>query len=93
LVEQFGIFRDQHRAQPAAGHRIGATSGVRVNLGRLPGTLVLFCYPILHVFYPVFPPDQSAERTLAWVGENRALLQANEEWQSSEETSGRIGPA
>jgi hypothetical protein len=27
------------------------------------------------VFYPVFPPDKSAERTLSWVRENRDWLQ------------------
>ena len=41
-------------------------------------TLVARAGRILHVFYPVFPPDQSAEHTLSWVTENHALLQEND---------------
>jgi len=37
-------------------------------------TLVAHAGRILHVFYPVFPPDQSARRTLSWIIENRASL-------------------
>ncbi|MBV8898616.1 MAG: peroxiredoxin [Verrucomicrobia bacterium] len=55
-------------------------------------TLVARAGRILHVFYPVFPPDQSAERTLSWVRENRVLLQEDEGRRSSGATSGRIGP-
>jgi hypothetical protein len=55
-------------------------------------TLVARAGRILHVFYPVFPPDQSAERTLSWVRENHVLLQEDEGRRSSGNTSGRIGP-
>jgi len=37
-------------------------------------TLVARAGRVLHVFYPVFPPDQSAGRTLSWIMENRASL-------------------
>jgi peroxiredoxin len=37
-------------------------------------TLVARAGRILHVFYPVFPPDKDAERTLSWVMENQALI-------------------
>ncbi len=40
------------------------TSGIRL-LRRL--TLVIDDRTITHVFYPVFPPDKSAETTLAWL--------------------------
>ncbi len=30
-------------------------------------TLVLLAGRIEHVFYPVFPPDQSAAQTLTWL--------------------------
>jgi peroxiredoxin len=33
-------------------------------------TLVACGGRILHLFYPVFPPDKDAERTLSWVSEN-----------------------
>lgn len=56
-------------------------------------TLVARAGRILHVFYPVFPPDQSAECTLSWLRENQALPHGDEERQGSEETSGQIGPA
>ncbi|HEX5779250.1 MAG TPA: peroxiredoxin [Xanthobacteraceae bacterium] len=45
------------------------TSGMRL-LRRL--TLVIDDGVIAHVFYPVFPPDKSAETTLAWLQENPA---------------------
>jgi peroxiredoxin len=34
-------------------------------------TLVIDDGVITHVFYPVFPPDQSVEVVLAWLEENR----------------------
>lgn len=45
------------------------TSGMRL-LRRL--TLVIDDGVIAHVFYPVFPPDKSADTTLAWLQENPA---------------------
>jgi peroxiredoxin len=41
-------------------------------------TLVAHAGRVIHVFYPVFPPDQNAERTLSWITENQALLQEND---------------
>ena len=35
-------------------------------------TLVIDDGVIAHVFYPVFPPDKSADTTLAWLQENPA---------------------
>jgi peroxiredoxin len=40
-------------------------------------TLLARASRILHVFYPVFPPDKDAERTLSWVMENQALIREN----------------
>jgi peroxiredoxin (alkyl hydroperoxide reductase subunit C) len=37
-------------------------------------TLVARAGRILHVFYPVFPPNKDAEHTLSWVTENQALV-------------------
>jgi peroxiredoxin len=37
-------------------------------------TLVAHAGRVLHVFYPVFPPNQSAGSTLSWVMENKASL-------------------
>src|SRR5215472_14562241 len=37
-------------------------------------TLVVRAGRILHVFYPVFPPNKDAEHTLSWVTENQALI-------------------
>jgi peroxiredoxin len=39
-------------------------------------TLVLLGGRIEHVFYPVFPPDRSAEQTLAWLGAHPLPTQA-----------------
>jgi peroxiredoxin len=35
-------------------------------------TLVIDDGRISHVFYPVFPPDKSAEATLSWLQANRS---------------------
>jgi len=40
-------------------------------------TLVARAGRIVHLFYPVFPPDKDAAHTLSWVTENQALVREN----------------
>jgi peroxiredoxin len=47
-------------------------------------TLVAEAGRVLHVFYPVFPPDQSGQHTLSWITKNQALLH--------EKTGGAVFP-
>jgi peroxiredoxin len=41
-------------------------------------TLVIDNGTVTHVFYPVFPPDRSAEQTVEWLRLNPALLKSSE---------------
>jgi peroxiredoxin len=67
----FPLLSDEHleltRALPLPTFEVAGVTLIK----RL--TLVAHASRVLHVFYPVFPPDQSAGRTLSWILKNQPL--------------------
>lgn len=65
----FAILSDAHRALTMAARLPTFEAGGETLLKRL--TLVIDDGVVTHLFYPVFPPDQSARHVIAWLEENR----------------------
>ena len=62
----FSMLSDPHRAFAMAARLPVFEVGGQVLLRRL--TLVIDDGVVTHLFYPVFPPDQSARQVLDWLG-------------------------
>jgi peroxiredoxin len=66
----FPLLADPHRAFALAAGLPVFKAGGQVLLRRL--TLVIDDGVVSHVFYPVFPPDQSARQVIAWLDAAKA---------------------
>lgn len=66
----FALLSDAHRALAMAARLPTFEAGGQILLRRL--TMIVEGGVVRHLFYPVFPPDESARQVVAWLRTNRA---------------------